>query len=114
MILLLYPLAAVRMMGAGDGKLLGVIACYLGFFPALWILAAAGLLAALVSLCVKARRQFLGRRLSYLFRYLSLLARLKCVFPYGPPQAPEGRLPLAVPVFGGVLLYLFGKGVVGV
>ena len=112
LILLSFPLAGLGMLGAGDGKLLGVIGCYLGFFPALQALAVAGLLAVLASLCIRRRRRALFRRLSGLFHYLSLLWRQRSVVPYALPEA-EGRIPLAVPLLGGLLAVLFWKGACG-
>lgn len=110
LLLLLYPLVACRMLGAGDGKLLGVISGYLGVYAALWVLAAAGILGAAGSVCRKKGRAFWRRRLIYLFGYLFRLWRHRKMEPYAPPQPAEGQIPLALPVLGGLLLFLLWKG----
>lgn len=113
LILLCFPLAGLGMLGAGDGKLLGVMGCYLGFFTALQVLAVAGVLAVAATLWIRRRRRALFRRLSGLFHYLSLLWRQRRVIPYALPEEAEGRFPLAVPLLGGLLAVLFWKGACG-
>ena len=110
LLLFLYPLAACRMLGAGDAKLLAVIGGYLGVFPALWVLAAACVLGLLGSLLRRPVRAFWRRRLSYLFHYVLRLWSRREWLPYAPPEPAEGRIPLALPVLGGVLAFLFWKG----
>ncbi len=110
LVLILYPLVACRMLGAGDGKLLGVISGYLGVCPTLWVLAAACVLGTVGYACRKAGRAFWRLRLAYLSRYLFRLLQLRRLEPYAPPRPREGRVPLALPVLGGLLAFLIWKG----
>ena len=110
LVLLLHPLVACRMLGAGDGKLLGVISGYLGVYSTLWVLAVACALGVAAHFCRRGGIAFWRRRLLYLSGYLFRRWHGKIREPYAPPRPLEGRIPLALPVLGGVLIFWVWKG----
>ncbi len=102
-----------RMMGAGDGKLMAVIAGYLGFFQ--------GITAIWFGFCIGAVWSFyrlwkhpgLLRRFSYLHIYFLNGIYQKNIEKYDDWTDKTGeaghRIPLAACLAAGVYLYLFLK-----
>ncbi len=80
--LALFPLFALRMMGAGDVKALMAIGFVLGFPLAVWALLYSILGAGAVALCMLAVRKNGRVRLRRLWDYLKSCWLLKTVLPY--------------------------------
>ncbi|MGN0158673.1 MAG: prepilin peptidase [Brotaphodocola sp.] len=100
-----------RMMGAGDGKLMAVIAGFLGFsrgILAVWL----GLcMGAVWSICHFWHDQSFRTRLNYLFAYFVRMINYGTIEKYDEwsknATEKQYRIPLAVCMAAGVYLYLF-------
>ncbi|MCI6888461.1 MAG: A24 family peptidase [Lachnospiraceae bacterium] len=103
-----FFLFRMRMMGAGDGKLMAVIAGYLGIsdgIPAIW----AGLcLGAVWSLCRIRQGESLRARLDILAAFIVRMIQNRTVTAYEDLSGGSGkhRIPLAVCLAAGVYLFL--------
>ncbi|MDD3253395.1 MAG: A24 family peptidase [Lachnospiraceae bacterium] len=106
-----FVLFRFRMMGAGDGKLMGVIAGYLGVEAGVQAVAAGLAVGAIWSLCRLWCSQGFRARFWYLSAYFMRFFRKKKIEAYdtfaGPDQ--ENRIPLAACLAVGGYLYLAGQ-----
>jgi prepilin peptidase CpaA len=104
---LFLPMYALRTLGAGDVKLLGMVGMWLGAGPvawaALWTLLAGGVLALAVALGSGVLRQVLGN-----LREMLLHSMVRAQVGYGPSVAPPsrttGRLPYALAIACGAAI----------
>lgn len=111
-LLLLMPLYAMRMLGAGDVKLMAMLGAFLGahdFFPALVVIF---LTAGAVGLVLVLRRG-LAARLLHILRH-GLRDTFYSTWPGFRPQAALAhplavRMPYAVSVFLGTAAFLVAK-----
>lgn len=110
MLIPVFLLFALGMLGAGDGKMMAVIAGYLGFWDGICAVGAGMLIGALWSL----HRLWCGRsfrtRLTYLSAYFWRIFHTKELISYGSVSGddPERIIPLAACLAAGTYLYLFG------
>lgn len=101
----------LRMMGAGDGKLMALIAGFLGFsrgICAIWL----GLcMGAVWSICRFWHDKSFRARLSYFFAYFMRAIHFGMIEKYDDwsknREEDRHRIPLAVCLAAGVYLYLF-------
>lgn len=111
-----YLLFRMRMMGAGDGKLMALIAGYLGLESGLRAIGAGMAVGAIWSLCRIWHDKTLLSRFTYLNAYIRRTIHTKELMPYqqkkktsyGQLSAWESRhtIPLAVCLASGTYLYL--------
>lgn len=101
-ILILSPLIRLGMLGAGDGKLLGVLGCYLGYRDVLFLFFLSCLYGVAGAAAVRRRKGFWKARIHCFFRYIHEMIARKEVLPYPAREDPQARLPLALPILGGV------------
>lgn len=101
----------LRMMGAGDGKTMAVIAGFLGFSRGIRAIWTGLCIGAVWSLCRFWHDRSLRARLSYLFAYFVQMMNQKKTTEYDDWSGKDGqnrhRIPLAVCLASGVYLYLF-------
>ncbi len=107
-----FALFRLRMMGAGDGKLMAVIAGYLGLHTGLRAIGAGFLTGAVWSLCRLWHDRSLKARLWYFFAYFTRMFQEKSVLAYDELSESDGRhrIPFAVCLAAGVCLYLICSG----
>lgn len=111
--LLLGVFIYLRMLGAGDVKLLSVIGLQLGPEGSLIMMWYSLLAAAAVSVILVMRRGNLRQRLEYLQRYAVRAAAGGRLGPYRDPSAgytESGEFAFAVPVFLALIVYMAGRG----
>lgn len=113
-VFLLYRL---RLMGAGDAKLMALIAGYLGLDAGIWAIGAGLLTGAAWSLCRLLHDKDLRVRLKYLSAYFRRVFLTGMITAYEMPSREDGReqVPLATCLAVGTYLYLlasrtFGSG----
>lgn len=102
---LLMPMYALRTLGAGDVKLLGMVGMWLGAGPvawaALWTLLAGGALALVVALGSGMLRQVLAN-LNEMVLHSYVRARVGLGLGITAPERTTGRLPYALAISCGV------------
>lgn len=106
---LLMPMYAMKALGAGDVKLMAMVGAFVGphavFFCLLSSLLAGGVLALVVAACHGTLRQVTST--SY---HLVLASFLRAIAAQRPtldaPAVPSGKLPYAIAIASGTLLYL--------
>lgn len=108
---MLFPaflLFAMGMLGAGDGKMMAVIAGYLGFWNGIYAVGAGMMIGALWSLYRLAHGRSFRTRLTYLFAYFWRMIHTKEIISYGTTsdKDPEQTIPLAACMAAGTYLYL--------
>ena len=97
--IILGPLAALKMIGGGDVKLLSVIGLQLGAAKCLSVLWYSLVISALWSFVLVIRRRNLSRRLLHFYRYLGQVIASGKVTSYRESGAdPSGEFCLALPV----------------
>lgn len=103
-----FLLFRLRMMGAGDGKLMAVIAGYLGVWQGLQAIAAGLAVGAVWSFWIMCRGKCFRVRLKHLMDYSVMAVQTGQAEPYDSLEAPdgEGRIPLATCLAVGGVLYL--------
>lgn len=104
-LVLAFMLFRLRLLGAGDGKLMAVIMGYLGWEHGLEAILCSFFLGAVWGLCRLRHSGILEARLSYFTAYLSRMIQRKQTEVY-EAAAGEGKLPLAVFLAAGVYLYM--------
>lgn len=104
---LLSPLFVLRMMGAGDLKVISVISGFLGIREGVVILAIALCLAAPLCLLQLLYRRNLKQRLLYFFVYFRQLFLTKQKSPYFEPQRDgyKNTIPFAVFLLAGTVWF---------
>ena len=97
-----------RMMGAGGGKMMAVIAGYLGLYTGLRAIGTGFLVGAVWSLCRLWRDRRLKARLWYFLAYFTRMFQEKDVKAYDELSGMDGRhhIPFAACLAAGVCLYL--------
>lgn len=112
MLILTFFLFRLGMMGAGDGKLMAVIAGYLGMDAGIEAIFTGMVIGALWSLCRLWHGHSLKIRLINLAVYFLQIFQTGKIVKYN--QTPEKRqtytIPLAVCMAGGTYLYLIVSG----
>lgn len=103
----LYPLYLLRMMGAGDVKLMCVTGLYIGWKKPLVFWAVTGVLCAILALCKLAYYRNVKKRLLYFWNYIHCLYVSKSPKAYGMPDSRQETIGLALPVFCGVFSWIF-------
>lgn len=108
--LLLYPFFKIGGLGAGDVKLLGVVAGYLPFEKNLIFLFCSLLITAMISVAKMWRKHIFGQRIRYLSAYLEDVMRTGKWKLYQTDKAEKNSagICLSGPVLISVLLYLGG------
>ncbi len=108
-VLLLGPLAALRMIGGGDVKLLAVIGLQLGAKNSIDILISSFLFAALWSVVLIIKRHNLIVRFQILYRYIVRVMAAGKLLPYraGTPD-PAGEFCFALPVLAALSCQILG------
>lgn len=103
-----FMLFRMRMMGAGDGKLMALIAGCLGFSDGIRAIWAGLCLGVLWSLCRIRQRESLRARLEFLFAYVMRMIQNQRIEVYEDLSGGSGkhRIPLAVCLAAGVYLFL--------
>ena len=102
---LLGPFFLLRMIGAGDIKLLCVIGAFAGPEGILSVLLVSFLCGGLLSALLLARRGNLRERFRFLTQTLMTGLRTGRVQPYLQMTEAAGKLHLAVPILAGVVWY---------
>ncbi len=105
----LFPLFLFRMIGAGDIKLIALMAGFLGFGSGLWAIACGCFAGAILSLVKLLVQRNLYQRLTYLFVYFRRMFQTKEIVPYYRADR-DGYgvvIPLACCLLAGYVWYLF-------
>lgn len=99
---LLLPMYALRMMGAGDVKLLAMVGAFVGvdqiLAVALVTLVAGGVLALVFAAWQRSLRRLVGNAWQMAMHTTASALTGNLVAPVTPPQAASGRLPYAVAI----------------
>ena len=111
-----FLLYRFRMMGAGDGKLIAVIAVYLGMDAGTEAVFTGMAVGAFYSLCRSWRDKTLKTRLNYLAAYFLRQLQTKRIEKYCDLAAEKGNhtLPLAAFMALGTYLYLMIAGLAAI
>lgn len=107
-LILAFGLFRLRMMGAGDGKMMAIIAGYLGLSEGIAAIGL-GLAAGVIwSLCIQAHAWSLRTRLMNFFAYLRQIFLTGTITAYYEPKRDgrEGTMPLAACMAAGTIFYL--------
>ena len=111
--LLLGVLAALKMMGGGDVKLLSVIGLQFGLRASLQIIWYSLLASAVCSVILIVRRGCLAARMHYFYAYLAAVMRAGHALPYRPPEGgggdSSGEFCMAVPICAALIIYLMTR-----
>lgn len=104
-----FPLFYVRMIGAGDIKLMAVICGFLGPWNGSLAIVYGFLIGAAMSLIKMLVQRTLFRRLNYLYAYIRRLILTKEVTAYHDPSRDgyTHTIPFGLCLFLGALVYLF-------
>ena len=109
---ILFPLYLLRMMGAGDVKLLCVAGLYIGWKETFVFFVGTGLLCIILTLWKLIYYQNMRKRLLYLWNYIRCLYLSKSPGKYGIPENKQETIGLAVPIFCGVVIWFFAVCIV--
>ena len=103
-----FPLFLFRMMGAGDVKLMAVIAAWLGWHDGAVAIGYGFFIGAIWSLFKMCLSGIFWQRISYFIAYFRRLFLTKEKTPYylAKRDGDEAVIPFAVCLFGGFLLFL--------
>ncbi|MBK4733811.1 A24 family peptidase [Noviherbaspirillum pedocola] len=109
-LLTLFPLYALRVMGAGDVKLMAAVGSFLGgsaaFSTLIYTLISGGVLALVFILFKRTwKSSFQNVTLIGMHMFSSVLAKRVYLAEY--PVQTSGHLPYAVAIFAGTLLHLY-------
>ena len=112
--LLLFPFYLVRMMGAGDIKMLSVITAAAGITEGFSIIFSGLTAAAVWSFVYMVRRHILLKRICYFFNYMRKLQKAMGILPYcgRNPGDGEAQFCLAPFILAGFLLRQAAGGVI--
>lgn len=116
--IMLFPvflLYRLRLIGAGDAKLMALVAGYLGIDAGLEAIGAGLLAGAAWSLCRLLHDRGLRTRLTYLSVYFRRVFLTRMITAYEMPSREDGReqVPLATCLAVGTYLYLFATWICG-
>ena len=103
-----FPLFWLRMIGAGDIKLMALMAGYLGFRAGARAVLYGFFIGAVLAFLKMLVRRNLVQRLTYFFAYIRRLFLTKEAVPYyqASRDGKNAVIPLAVCLLGGYLWYL--------
>ena len=109
-----FFLFRLRMMGAGDGKLMALIAGYLGLETGLRAIGAGFVVGAIWSLCRLWHDKSVKARLLYFLAYFTRMFQEKNIVAYDELSGTDGRhrIPFAACLSAGTCLYLLCSGAV--
>ena len=115
-LLMTFLLFRLRMIGAGDGKLMAMMAGYLGMEAGMEAIFSGLLVGALWSLCRLWNSNCLKARLIYLSAYFMRMFQTGRMESYGGDlrKDPSCTIPLAVCMAAGTYLYLMVSGAAAV
>jgi len=105
-----FPLFRLRMIGAGDVKLMALMAGYLGFVTSAHAVLYGFLIGAVLAFLKMLICRNLRQRLSYFFAYIKRLFLTKEALPYYQASR-DGKgivIPMGVCLLGGYMWYLIG------
>lgn len=104
-----FPFFYVRMIGAGDIKLMALICGFLGFLDGSLSIAYGFLIGAAMALIKMLVQKNLFQRLNYLYVYIRRLILTKEVTAYHNPSRDgyANTIPFGLCLFLGTLVYLF-------
>ena len=106
-VIIFFPLFLFRMMGAGDIKVMAVIAGYMGMDRGVEIIFYGLAAAAVWSLFYMLKQHILAERIKYFLNYIKHLFQSEQILPYYPPGGPDGMKFRLVPfLWGGFCLWL--------
>ncbi len=108
----LFPLFVLRMIGAGDIKLMAVMTGFLGWGNGLRAIFYGCVAGAILALAKLLRQRILLQRLNYLFAYIRRLILTKEIVPYYRIER-DGYgvvIPFAFCLFAGYVGYLLWGG----
>lgn len=105
-LLLLGTLYYFRMIGAGDIKLLGMIGGYVGPEECLECMFLAIVFGGIISLIIMIRKKSLGKRLSYLGKYINDYTEYKEWKSYMSNVDTEAKFCFSIPVMLSILIYI--------
>lgn len=116
--IMLFPvflLYRLRLIGAGDAKLMALVAGYLGIDAGVEAIGAGLLTGAAWSLCRLLHDRGLRARLTYLSVYFRRVFLTRMITAYEMPSREDGReqVPLATCLAVGTYLYLFATRICG-
>ena len=103
-----FPLFRLRMIGAGDVKLMALIVGFLGFKNGATVILYGFFIGAVLAFLKMLVRRNLVQRLTYFFAYIRRLFLTKEAVPYyqASRDGKNAVIPLAVCLLGGYLWYL--------
>lgn len=95
------------LLGGGDGKLMALIAGYLGFYEGLTAIFLGLLIGTIWSLCAQSHKQSLTARLTQLLAYLRHIFLTGRTTIYYEPKSgdPQETIPLAACLAAGCAIY---------
>lgn len=110
-----FLLFRLRLMGAGDAKLMALIAGYLGIDAGVPAIGAGLCTGAAWSLCSLLHDRDLRVRLTYLSVYFRRVFLTRMITEYDMPSREDGReqVPLATCLAAGTYLYLLADRIAG-
>lgn len=102
-----FPLFRLRMIGAGDVKLMALTAGYLGFPASAGVIIYGFFIGAVLAFLKMLVYKNLYQRLSYFFAYIRRLFRTGEAVPYyqASRDGKEAVIPLGLCLLGGCVLY---------
>ena len=103
------PLYLLRMTGAGDVKLLGMIGFYIGLKRYEHFLVGMLVTGGILAFCKLIRHKRFRKRLQYLWTYMKGVCLTGQLKAYGIPDEKEEVMGLAVPMLGGVVYWYISK-----
>lgn len=109
--LVLVPFFVLRMLGAGDIKLLMALGCWVGLVESATLLLYSVLAGGIMALAVLAVRRNGRQRMERLWVYFKVCVISGKALPYQDFSAPEegAALPFALAVMGGVICLWFQR-----
>lgn len=105
-----FPLFRLRMIGAGDIKLMALMAGYLGFLTGAYAVLYGFFIGAVLAFLKMLICRNLHQRLMYFFAYIRRLFLTNELVPYyqASRDGKEAVIPLGVCLLGGYVWYLLG------
>ena len=103
-----FPLFRLRMIGAGDVKLMALIVGFLGFGTGVPVILYGFFIGAVLAFLKMLRRRNLRQRLNYFFAYIRRLFQTREAVPYyqASRDGKEAVIPLGLCLLGGCVWYV--------
>ena len=107
-----FPFFVLRMTGAGDIKVMGLIAAFLGIQDGIPAIGAGLCLGAVLALGKMLHQGSIGQRFSYLSAYIRRVIQTRRMEDYYNPQRDgyDPVIPLGACLFAGTLFTVLWKG----